>query len=133
MQPRLVAPGMVVLEGPQFKTYPKGKIQINRLKKHLLTQTGLDSLPLFVVVDDADFAAKSFSNFLWVAFLRSNPSHDIYGVNEKTIFKHWVCNPPLIIDARIKPFHSDPLVSDKKTIEKVDALGKRGGPLFGII
>jgi len=133
MNPTIVAPGMVVLEGPQFKTYPDGKIQINRLKKHLLTQTGLDSFPLFVVVDDADFVAKSFSNFLWVTFLRSNPSHDIYGLNEKSIFKHWECNPPLIIDARIKPFHSDPLVSDKKTIKKVDALGKRGGPLFGII
>ncbi|WP_299980812.1 UbiD family decarboxylase [Desulfobacula sp.] len=131
--PKIAAPGMVVLEGPHFKTYPKGKIQINRLKKHLQTQTDLESLPLFVVVDDANFTAKSFSNFLWVTFLRSNPSHDIYGVNEKIIFKHWECNPPLIIDARIKPFHADPLVPDKKVVEKVDALGQRGGPLFGII
>ncbi len=133
MNPKIVAPGMVVLEGPLFKTYPNAKIQINRLKKHLRTQKGLDSLPLFVVVDDAGFAATSFSNFLWITFLKSNPSHDIYGVNEKIIFKHWECTPPLIIDARTKPFHSDPLVSDKKIIEKVDALGKRGGPLFGII
>ena len=95
MHPKIVAQGMVVLEGPRFQTYPKGKTQINCLKKHLQTQTDLDSLPLFVVVDDADFVAKSFSNFLWVTFLRSNPSHDIYGVNEKTIFKHWGCTPPL--------------------------------------
>ncbi|NOX33283.1 MAG: UbiD family decarboxylase [Deltaproteobacteria bacterium] len=131
--PRIVLPGIVVLEGPCFKTYPKGKIQINGLKKHLQTKKDLDSLPLFVVVDDALFAAKSFSNFLWVTFLRSNPSHDIYGVNEKTIFKHWGCNPPLIIDARIKPFHAGQLVPDKRVIEKVDALGKKGGPLSGII
>ena len=131
--PKIVLPGIIVLEGPHFKTYANGKIQINRLKRHLQTQTGLDSLPLFVVVDDTDFSAKSFSNFLWVTFLRSNPSHDIYGINEKTSFKHWECKSPLIIDARIKPFHSDPLVSDKKTVEKVDALGKRGGPLFNII
>ena len=131
--PKIVLPGIIVVEGPHFKTYANGKIQINRLKKHLQTQTGLDSLPLFVVVDDTDFSTKSFSNFLWVTFLRSNPSHDIYGINEKTSFKHWECKPPLIIDARIKPFHSDPLVPDKKLIEKVDALGKRGGPLFNII
>ncbi|MCK5838088.1 MAG: UbiD family decarboxylase, partial [Desulfobacula sp.] len=131
--PKIVAPGMVVVEGPAFKTYPTAKIQINRLKKHLQTQPGLASLPLFVVVDDADFAATSFSNFLWVTFLRSNPSHDIYGVNEKIRFKHWECAPPLIIDARIKPFHTDPLVSDPKVIETVKALGKKGGPLFGII
>ncbi len=131
--PKIVLPGIVVLEGPEFKTYAKGKIQINGLKKYFQTQAGLDSLPLFVIVDNADLAAKSFSNFLWVTFLRSNPSHDIYGVNEKIYFKHWGCKPPLIIDARIKPFHSDPLESDKKLIEKVDALGKRGGPLFNII
>lgn len=133
IHPKIVAPGIVVVEGPVFKTYPKGKTQINRLKKHLQTQTDFETLPLFVVVDDAEFAAKSFSNFLWVSFLRSNPSHDIYGINEKTVFKHWGCNPPLIIDARIKPFHSDLLVSDKKVIERVEALGKRGGPLYGII
>lgn len=130
--PKIVAPGMVVLKGPGFKTYSKAKIQINQLKKHLQTQV-LESLPLFVVVDDSFFAGKSFSNFLWVTFLRSNPSHDIYGVNENIKFKHWGCSPPLIIDARIKPFHADPLVPDKKITQKVDALGKQGGPLFGII
>jgi 4-hydroxy-3-polyprenylbenzoate decarboxylase len=131
--PKIVLPGIIVLEGPRFSNYTRGKIQINGLKKHLKVQCEFESIPLFVVVDDAGFAAKSFSNFLWVAFLRSNPSHDIYGLNEKTIFKHWECKPPLIIDARIKPFHADPLTPDKKTQAKVDALGKIGGPLFGII
>ncbi|WP_457553230.1 UbiD family decarboxylase [Desulfobacula sp.] len=131
--PKIVLPGIVVLEGPQFSSYTKAKIQINCLKKRLLNQEGMDSLPLLVVTDDAAFTAKSFSNFLWVTFLRSNPSHDIYGVDEKTIFKHWGCKPPLIIDARIKPFHAGLLVSDKKINKKVDTLGKRGGPLFGII
>ncbi|MBU1344708.1 MAG: UbiD family decarboxylase [Proteobacteria bacterium] len=133
MHPKIVAPGMVVLKGPCFTTYSKAIIELNRLKKHLAIQTGLSFLPLIVIVDDTVFAAASFSNFLWVTFSRSNPSHDIYGVNEKTRFKHWECDPPLIIDARIKPFHADPLVSDKKVVEKVDALGKKGGPLFGII
>ena len=107
--------------------------EMNRLRKHLETQSGLESLPLFVVVDDAVFARKSFSNFLWVTFLRSNPSHDIYGVDEGFLFKHWGCREPLIIDARIKPFHSPALESDPVTIERVKALAQRGGPLFGII
>jgi len=102
-------------------------------KKCLEAYEQLSSLPFFVVVDDSDFTAKSFSNFLWVTFLRSNPSHDIYGANELTIFKHWGCNPPLIIDARKKPFHAQSLVSDKKVIERVNSLGKKGGPLFKII
>jgi 4-hydroxy-3-polyprenylbenzoate decarboxylase len=131
--PKIAAPGMVVVKGPAFKSYPGAKIQINKLKKCLETYDSLSSLPFFVVVDDSEFAAKSFSNFLWVTFLRSNPSHDIYGANEKTRFKHWGCNPPLIIDARKKPFHSESLVSDKKVIERVNSLGKKGGPLFKII
>ncbi len=132
-RPKIAAPGMVVLQGPVFKSYSSGKVQINRLKKHLTTQRSLDSLPLFVIADDAEFAARSFSNFLWVTFLRSNPSHDIYGIQEKIQFKHWECKPPLIIDARMKPFHAEPLVPDKKIVEKVESLGKKGGILYGII
>lgn len=129
----IAGPGMVVLEGPAFSTYHQADIQMGRLKEHLRHVSGLSSLPLFVLVDDADFAAASFSNFLWVTFLRSNPSHDIYGVNEKVVFKHWQCDPPLIIDARIKPFHADVLAPDAATVQKVDQLGKKGGPLYGII
>jgi len=86
-----------------------------------------------VVLDDAPFARDTSANFLLVTFLRSNPSHDIYGVQEKVAFKHWGCAAPLIIDARIKPFHSASLVSDPATIEQVKRLAQRGGPLFGII
>jgi 4-hydroxy-3-polyprenylbenzoate decarboxylase len=131
--PGFAAPGMVVVQGPKFTAYPSANEQINRLKNHLQNQTGLEEVPLFVVVDDAGFARDTFANFLWVTFLRSNPSHDIYGVQERVVFKHWGCAAPLIIDARIKPFHSAPLVSDPATIEQVKRLGQRGGPLFGIV
>jgi len=132
-EPRMVAPGMVVLQGPAFSNYTTAKTQINQLKKILQNQAGLDQLPLFVVVDDALFASKTFSNFLWVTFSRSNPSHDVYGVKEKTIFKHWGCVPPLIIDARIKPFHAKALEPDDQIKEQVKSLGKKGGVLHGII
>ncbi|OGQ89250.1 MAG: 3-octaprenyl-4-hydroxybenzoate carboxy-lyase [Desulfobacula sp. RIFOXYA12_FULL_46_16] len=132
-EPRLVAPGMALVRGPAFKTYAKGKIEINRLKSHLLGKVGLSSIPLFVVVDDTGFAGDSFSNFLWVTFLRSNPSHDVYGVDEKIRFKHWGCREPLIIDARIKPFHAGVLERDPEVVARVMEMGKKGGPLFGII
>jgi 4-hydroxy-3-polyprenylbenzoate decarboxylase len=131
--PGFAAPGMVVLQGPKFSSYPSANEQMNGLKKHLQNQTGLESLPLFVLVDDATFARATFANFLWITFLRSNPSHDIYGVQEQVTFKHWGCAEPLIIDARIKPFHSAALVSDPATMEQVKRLAQRGGPLFGII
>jgi 4-hydroxy-3-polyprenylbenzoate decarboxylase len=131
--PRIVTDGIIAVRGPLFKTYASAKIQVNRLKKHLQPQPELETLPMLVIVDDSEFCARSFANFLWISFLRSNPSHDIYGVNEKIEFKHWGCTPPFIIDARRKPFHADPLEPDKKTIDKVNDLAKKGGSLSGII
>jgi len=131
--PQIAAPGIIVVKGPEFTGYSKGRKHINSLKKHLAVQKNLSGFPLVVVADDPVFAARTFSNFLWVCFSRSNPSHDVYGVGEKTMFKHWQCAGPLIIDARIKPFHARELVSDRKTAEKVRELAVRGGPLAGII
>ncbi len=131
--PGCAGPGMGVIQGPKFESYASAQKQIHALEQHLQTQTGLESLPLMVVTDDAGFARKTFSNFLWVSFLRSNPSHDVYGVQETVVFKHWGCQAPLILDARIKPFHAPPLEPDPDIVERVNQLGARGGPLFGII
>lgn len=78
--------------------------------------------PLVVVVDDSDFTAASYENFLWICFTRSNPSHDVYGVGSKCEFKHWSCKPPLVIDARIKPHHAPSLEVHPETICKVDEI-----------
>lgn len=129
----IAAPGMAVIQGPEFKTYPDSDRQINDLKKHLQASNLSDSLPLFVIADDAQVCARSFSNFLWVTFTRSNPSHDVHGVNETIEHKHWGCSGPLIIDARIKPFHAHALESDSMVKNKVRQMGKKGGPLYDII
>ena len=135
---RLIAPGIAIIKGPEFQSpefqsYDKAQIQINKLKMLLKEQGDMSGIPLLVIVDDSDFCAASFSNFLWITFLRSNPSHDIYGLDETISFKHWECREPLIIDARIKPFHAPILERDPEAIAKVKELGKKGGPLFGII
>ncbi len=94
---------------------------------------GEDRFPLVVVVDDAEFAAQSLNNFLWVTFTRSNPAADLHGVGEFTEQKHWGCTGSLIIDARIKARHAPPLIEDPAVTKRVDALGVRGGPLHGYI
>ena len=85
------------------------------------------------MVDDAGFCAETFANFLWVTFLRSNPSHDIYGVREKTVHKHWGCEGPLIIDARIKPFHAAPLEPDPEVARRVEQMACQGGALHKVL
>jgi 4-hydroxy-3-polyprenylbenzoate decarboxylase len=93
--PKLVSNGNLVLEG-------KGEMEdlITSLENQ-----NLDEIALITLVDDSAFVSKSFSNWLWVTFTRSNPANDIYGLNAKTKNKHFSCAVP-IIDSRIKAHHS---------------------------
>jgi 4-hydroxy-3-polyprenylbenzoate decarboxylase len=92
-----------------------------------------DGVPLIVLCDDAAFTSASIDNFVWVTFTRSNPSHDVHGVDSFIEHKHWGCRGPVIIDARVKPHHAPVLEKDAAVERRVDRLGERGGVLHGII
>jgi len=85
------------------------------------------------LVDDSNFTTKSWENFLWVTFTRSDPATDIYGSGAFTHCKHWGCRGSLMIDARLKTYHAPPLEEDPEIERRVDAMGAPGGPLHGII
>ena len=46
-----------------------------------LKAQNLDGLPLLILCDNAGFTAQTMNNFVWITFTRSNPSHDIYGID----------------------------------------------------
>ena len=92
-----------------------------------------EQFPLVVVVDDLNYVREKFEDFLWVTFTRSNPATDIYGAHANMHARHWMCESPLIIDARIKPFHPEVLEEDQEAVKKAEALAAPGGPLFGLI
>jgi 4-hydroxy-3-polyprenylbenzoate decarboxylase len=129
----MVMPGILAIQGPAHSDVKSGETAIYRIAEALSSVKSRNELPLVVIVDDSEFAARTIHNFLWTTFTRSNPSHDIYGVNSHVGHKHWGCEPPLIIDARLKPFHAPPLVEDPKISARVNELGKKGGCLYGII
>ena len=131
--PEMALPGVLIIQAKSFSDMDTAAAEINQLTQRLHTLNKKEEIPLLVLADDAGFTAKTLNNFLWTTFTRSNPSHDIYGVNSFTKFKHWGCESPLIIDARLKPHHAPPLVEDPKITSRVDELGKKGGPLHGII
>ncbi|MEO1212677.1 MAG: UbiD family decarboxylase [Bacteroidota bacterium] len=130
--PRIVMPGILAVKSPVFSNYEDAEKEMKNLENHLANTGEMEGVPLLIVVDDSEFTAAKLNNFLWVCFTRSNPSHDIYGVNQSFIHKHWGCDHTLIIDARIKPHHAPPLVEDPKISRKVDQLAAKGGPFDGI-
>jgi 4-hydroxy-3-polyprenylbenzoate decarboxylase len=126
-EPSLVMPGLMAIGGPSYEGPGEAANQMKILENHLAGQS-VDDFPLLVLCDDSTFVASSLSNFLWITFTRSNPSHDIYGVNSFVEHKHWGCKGPLIIDARIKKHHAPPLQEDPVIEKRVDALGAKSNP-----
>ena len=119
----IALPGILAISAPPFTNYEAAASQMKTLCEALASQSSkLDGLPLVVVCDDASFTAKTLNNYLWVTYTRSNPSHDIYGVNAFVEHKHWGCNGPLVIDARVKPHHAPALVEDPAVTKNVDAI-----------
>lgn len=129
---KLVMPGILVVQAPAYENEQQTIKQIEILNDQLKIKD-LGGLPLFVLCDDAEFTARSVNNFVWVTFTRSNPSHDIYGINSFMEHKHWGCRGSLIIDARIKPHHAPPLIKDPNVEKKIERFGVKGAVLQGII
>src|SRR5579872_347936 len=129
---KIVMPGVLAVEVPKNIKSSDTPLIFEILEEHL-SDKQLDGLPLMVLCDDSDFTAQNLNNFVWVTFTRSNPSHDIYGINSFTEKKHWGCKGPLIIDARIKPHHGHVLEKDPANEKLVDKMGEKGGALHGII
>jgi 4-hydroxy-3-polyprenylbenzoate decarboxylase len=131
-QLKMVMPGVLAVEVPKNIRSSDIPLMLEILQEHL-GEMDLEGLPLMVLCNDAAFTAQNLNNFVWVTFTRSNPSHDIYGINSFTEHKHWGCNGPLIIDARIKPHHAPILEKDPDVEKLVDMMGEKGGALYGII
>ena len=123
--PKFALAGALVVSGPKFEDETSGTAQAEQFCRHL-EDVDLQQVALIVIVDDAEFSAATLHNFLWVTFTRANPSHDIYGVFSFTEHKHWGCRGPLVIDARIKPHHAPPLVTDPKVSARVDEILRNG-------
>ncbi len=130
--PTFCLPGILAVQAPKFTDYVTAQKELAQVTEQLAARTDLDNIPMIVLTEDPSFAAATLNNFVWVTFTRANPSHDLYGVNSFTEFKHWGCKGPLIIDARIKPHHAPPLVTDPTVSRRVDALFAEGGALHGI-
>lgn len=128
-EPKVCLPGILAVEGPRFMT--EGKSAVERFARALAADA-IEGFPLILLVDDSDFCSRHINNWIWVTFTRSNPAADIHGIGATTVDKHWGCTGSLIIDARIKPHHAEPLEDDPVVIKRIESLAAAGGPLHGL-
>jgi 4-hydroxy-3-polyprenylbenzoate decarboxylase len=123
--PRMVMKGIAAIEGPEFINYEQAQTQLKQLCSAIVARGSLETCPMIILCDDSSFISESLQNFFWATFTRSNPSHDIYGVNSTYENKHWGCDN-VIIDIRIKPHHAPPLLPDKEVEKKIERLFEGG-------
>ena len=110
---RVFCPGCLVVDGPGFESE-------RDLPGRIAAHEGLADWPLIVLTDDAERATRSTPNFLWTTFTRFDPAADMHAARTEVVHNHAALSPPLVIDARMKPWYPEELFCDPDTAQKVD-------------
>lgn len=132
-QAKLVMPGVVAIKTKPFTNYETVKEEMKMLNYQLHESVDqLKGVAILVVCDDSAFVSANMRNYLWVTYTRCNPSHDMHGIKESFVNKHWGCEGPLVIDARIKPHHAPPVEKDPAVEKRIDRIFAKGGSLQNI-
>jgi UbiD family decarboxylase len=63
------------------------------------------SWPLVIASDEPERATRSDMNFLWTTFTRFEPAADIHAADRRIIRNHIAYTPPVVVDARMKPWY----------------------------
>ena len=132
--PQLVMPGVIALQTNPFTTYEAAQNEMKALNEQFyITKETKTTVVQVIICDDSSFVAAKLNNYLWITYTRCNPSHDIYGIYSFTYQKHWGCNGPMVIDARMKPHNAPPVEKVPAIERKVDRLFDKGGSLYGVL
>ncbi len=124
--PQFCFPGILAVRAPKFEAENTARSQVAKVCQWL-EGFDLQHVPFILLVDDSAFTAATLNNFVWVAFTRSNPSHDVHGVRSFIENKHWGCHGSLVLDARKKPHHAPELKIDEGTKKRAIAVLERAG------
>ena len=123
MDASLVMPGVIAVNATAFNTNALQSALAGQ-GEALLAQEGV---VMMIRTEDPKWMASDLNNFLWAAFTRTNPSHDIEAIDAFTINKHWGAKGPLVFDATIKPHHAPPVLKDAAVEKRVDAILEKYG------
>ena len=76
-----------------------------RAPSRLAAHPAFAGWPLVVVSDEPERATRSDMNFLWTTFTRFEPAADIHSAAQRVVRNHIAYEPPVVIDARMKPWY----------------------------
>ena len=115
---KLVLSGIIALDAALINT--KGlQEKLKGQGANLLNELGVVML---ILTENPSWMAETINNFLWACFTRTNPSHDMEGVDSFIDQKHWGANGPLIFDATIKKHHAPPVEKNAAIEKRVDTI-----------
>lgn len=115
---KLVLPGIIALDAALINTNGLQE-KLKGQGANLLNELGVVML---ILTENPTWMAENSNNFLWACFTRTNPSHDMEGVDSFIDQKHWGANGPLIFDATIKKHHSPPVEKNAAIEKRVDTI-----------
>ncbi len=131
-KPVVLMHGVIGLMLNKFSTYNIAKDEIKKLCQWITeNKNEFSGIVQIVIYDDFEFKLNqnNLNDYVWITYTRSNPSNDIYGVDEVIENKHWGCSGPMIIDARKKPHHAPELKILDETKESIKRFFKKGASL----
>jgi UbiD family decarboxylase len=105
---RVFCAGCLVIGGPRAVDEPEAGAR-------LAADPAFAGWPLLVLTDEPARAARSPMNFLWTTFTRFEPAADIYAAKRTLLRNHVAYDPPILIDARVKPGFPAELFCDERT------------------
>lgn len=100
-------PGVLVIQAETFIANSRQSL-LEKLSQALENWNFRENYPWITIVDNIKDVNK-LADFLWLTFTRSDPAQDVFGLHSFIQNKHWGCEAPMIVDARIKPHHQKPL------------------------
>ena len=124
--------GVIGLELNKFTDYKTARTEIKKLAEWIGDRKEqFEGIVQILIYDDFKFTENpgNLNDYLWVTYTRSNPSHDIYGVDEVNENKHWGCKGPMIMDARKKPHHAPELKVSLETEKAIERFFTKGASL----
>jgi UbiD family decarboxylase len=105
-------PGCLVVGADRYDRDPDAPTRLAR-------EPAFREWMLVVVSDEPRRAARSVMNFLWTTFTRFEPAADLHAADAKLVRHHVSYTPPIVIDARMKPWYPTELTCHPDTARRV--------------